>query len=70
MGGDHHYGTAKGIGLAKDVFQIHGIDGHGKVYLRQKVRRNQMAKFFAILESCLIGIEACGSAHYWALHLG
>jgi len=58
--------TVVGIDLAKDVFQLHSIDVHGKVLLRQSFRRPQMAMFFANLEPCLIGMEACASAHYWA----
>lgn len=62
--------TTIGVDLAKEVFQIHGVDAHGKAVLRKQLRRNEMAKFFANLEPCLIGMEACGSAHYWARKLG
>ena len=55
-----------GIDLAKQVFQVHGVDGHGKARIRKTLRRDEMANFFANLEPCLIGLEACGSAHYWA----
>lgn len=58
-----------GIDLAKEVFAIHGVDTHGKVILRKQLRRNKMALFFTNLEPCLIGMEACGSAHYWARKL-
>lgn len=61
--------TTIGIDLAKEVFQIHGVDEHGKAVLRKQLRRGEMAKFFANLEPCLIGMEACGSAHYWARKL-
>src|SRR3972149_2826377 len=61
--------TTIGVDLAKEVFQIHGVDAHGKAVLRKQLRRNEMAKFFANLEPCLIGMEACGSAHYWARKL-
>lgn len=61
--------TTIGIDLAKEVFQIHGVDGHGKAVLRKQLRRGEMAKFFANLEPCLIGMEACGSAHYWVRKL-
>jgi len=54
-----------GIDLAKEVFQNHGIDERGKAILRKQLRRAQMAPFFANLAPCLIGMEACGSAHYW-----
>ncbi|SER72480.1 hypothetical protein SAMN05421690_106011 [Nitrosomonas sp. Nm51] len=55
--------TAIGIDLAIEVFQIHGVDGHGKIVLRKQLRRNGMVRFFANLEPCLIGMEACGSSH-------
>ena len=61
--------TTIGIDLAKEIFQIHGVDTHDKVLLRKPLRRSEMAKFFANLSPCLIGIEACGSAHYWARKL-
>lgn len=57
--------TTIGIDLAKEVFQIHGVDERGKAVLRKQLRRAAMAKFFANLEPCLIGMEACGSAHHW-----
>lgn len=62
--------TTIGIDLAKDVFQIHGADEHGNVVLRKQLRRSKMAEFFANLEPCLIGLEACGSSHHWARKLG
>ncbi len=61
--------TTIGIDLAKAVFQVHGVDVHGKTVLRKQLRRSEMAIFFANLEPCLIGIEACGSSHYWARKL-
>lgn len=62
--------TTIGVDLAKEVFQIHGVDAHGKAVLRKQLRRSEMAKYFAKLEPCLIGMEACGSAHHWARKLG
>ena len=62
--------TTLGIDLAKSVFQLHGIDLAGKVVLRREVRRAQLMKTIAQLEPCLIGIEACGSTHYWARRFG
>jgi len=62
--------TTIGIDLAKEVFQIHGVDEHGKTVLRKQVRRSKMAEFFANLKPCLIGLEACGSSHHWARKLG
>lgn len=61
--------TTIGIDLAKEVFQIHGVDAQGRAVLRKQLRRSEMAKFFANLEPCLIGMEACGSAHHWARKL-
>ena len=61
--------TTVGIDLAKTVFQIHGEDDHGKPVLRKKLDRSKMLEFFIQLPPCLIGMEACGSAHYWARKL-
>jgi transposase len=61
--------TTIGIDLAKAVFQVHGVDKHGKVGLRKQLKRQGVVSFFANLEPCLIGMEACGSAHYWARKL-
>ena len=58
-----------GIDLAKNVFQIHGVDSNGKPILKKQLRRNQMATFFVKIEPCLIGMEACASAHFWARKL-
>ena len=57
--------TTVGIDLAKNVFQIHGIDARGKSVLRKQLRRNQVVRFFANLPACVIGMEACASAHHW-----
>ena len=61
--------TTIGIDLAKEVFQVHGVDKRGKPVLRKQLKRSEMAKFFANMEPCLIGMEACGSAHHWARKL-
>ncbi len=61
--------TTVGIDLAKLVFQIHGVDEHGKPVLKRQLKFAQMAAFFANLPPCLIGMEACGSAHHWARKL-
>ena len=58
--------TTIGIDLAKNVFQLHGVDERGKVVLKKQLRRQQMAQFFSNLPRALIGLEACGSAHHWA----
>jgi transposase len=57
--------TTVGIDLAKNVFQVHGVDARGKVVLRKQLRRAQVAVFFGNLPPCLIGMEACASAHHW-----
>ncbi len=61
--------TTIGIDLAKVVFQIHGVDEHGKVAVRKQLKRAEMSTYFANMEPCLIGMEACGSAHHWARKL-
>jgi transposase len=61
--------TTIGIDLAKSVFQIHGVDGHGKTLLKKQIKRSEMATFFSNIPPCLIGMEACGGAHYWARKL-
>jgi transposase len=61
--------TTLGIDLAKNVFQVHGIDQHGKEMLKKQLKRAQMVPFFINLPPCLIGMEACGSAHHWARKL-
>jgi hypothetical protein len=58
--------TTVGIDLAKTVFQLHGVDAQGHTVFRKQLRREQMAPFFANLPPCLVGMEACGSAHFWA----
>lgn len=58
-----------GIDLAKSVFQVHGVDAEEHVVMQRQLRRGQMLKVFARLPAALIGMEACGSAHYWAREL-
>ncbi|MDB6095858.1 MAG: transposase [Francisellaceae bacterium] len=55
-----------GIDLAKNVFQLHGTNKEGKMLLRKRLSRSELPSFVAQLSPCLIGIEACGSSHYWA----
>lgn len=64
-------GTVCNIGLdiAKNFFQVHGEDQHGKVVITKKLSRCQVVQFFANLPSCLVGIEACGGAHHWGRQL-
>jgi transposase len=61
--------TRIGLDLAKHVLQVHGVDRHGKVVIRKQLTRAKMRGFFAQLSPCLIGVEACASAHYWAREL-
>lgn len=58
--------TTIGIDLAKNVLQVHGVDERGNVLLKKQLKRDQMITFFANLPPCLIGMEACSSAHFWA----
>jgi transposase len=58
-----------GLDLAKNIFQVHGVDSRGVVVLRKQLRRMQMLPFFARLEPCLIGMEACCGSHFWARKL-
>jgi transposase len=58
-----------GIDLAKQVFQLHGVDHSEKVVLKKQLQRTKMLVYFQSLPPCLIGIEACGSSHYWAREL-
>lgn len=61
--------TTVGLDLAKDVFQVHGITADGTVVFNRSIRRRQVLAFFKQLPPCLVGIEACGSAHHWAREL-
>src|SRR5438477_1269331 len=54
-----------GLDISKSVFQVHGEDAAGKVVVQKRLRRSQVENFFAKLPPAVIGIEACGSAHYW-----
>ena len=58
--------TTIGLDIAKRVFQLHGVDGAGKAVWRRKLQRSEVLAFFKALPPCLVGIEACGTAHYWA----
>src|SRR5499427_4653512 len=61
--------TTIGLDIAKNVFQVHGIDANEKVVVRKQLRRSQVLAFFAALAPCLIGMEACATAHHWAREL-
>ena len=61
--------TTIGFDIAKNVFQVHGIDAAERVVVRKQIRRGQLMKFFEALPPCLVGLEACATAHYWAREL-
>lgn len=61
--------TTIGLDIAKNAFQVHGIDAAEKVVIRKPLRRAQVMKFFETLPPCLVGMEACATAHYWAREL-
>jgi len=58
-----------GLDIAKTVFQVHGVDAGGVVVVRRVLRRSQLVAWFGKLRPCLVGMEACGTAHYWAREL-
>jgi transposase len=62
--------TTIGLDLAKHVFQVHGVDAAGQVAIRRKLRRSEIAEFFANLPRCRVGIEACATAHHWGRVIG
>lgn len=61
--------TTIGLDIAKHVFQVHGIDKDGRVIIRKPLRRKQVMDLFQQLPPCLVGMEACATAHYWARQL-
>src|SRR5262245_36092201 len=61
--------TTIGLDLAKHVFQVHGVDAEGATVLRKQLRRVQVLAFFSRLPPCLVGLEACATAHYWGREL-
>ena len=61
--------TTVGLDLAKNIFQVHGVSENGEVAFNQALRRAQLLAFFEKLTPCLVGMEACGSSHYWARQL-
>ncbi len=58
--------TTLGIDLAKNVFQLHGTDDRGNKVLARRIQRHKLVEYIANLPACVIGMEACGGAHYWA----
>jgi transposase len=61
--------TTIGLDIAKSVFQVHGVDGAGEVVIRKRISRARVLEYFGDLPPCLVGIEACPSAHYWSREL-
>jgi transposase len=61
--------TTIGLDLAKHVFQVHAIDASGRVIVSKALKRKDLLAFFSSLPACLVGLEACGSAHHWAREL-
>ena len=61
--------TTIGLDLAKNIFQVHGVDETGAAVVVKRLRRSQVIGFFASLSPCLIGMEACATAHHWAREL-
>ncbi len=61
--------TTIGLDLAKHLFQVHAVDATGSIVLRKRLRRSQVHTFFAKLRPCLVGMEACATAHFWAREL-
>lgn len=59
-----------GLDIAKSVFQVHGVDTAGEVVVRRQIRRAQVLQFFAKQPACLVGVEACATAHHWAREIG
>ena len=62
--------TTIGLGLAKNVFQVHGADASGRAVLRKKLRRDQVLAFFSQLPPSVVAMEACGGAHFWDREIG
>jgi transposase len=62
--------TTIGLDLAKSVFQVHAVSEDGRVIIRRALRRSQLLEFFRGVEPCLVGLEACASAHHWANVIG
>ena len=61
--------TTIGLDIAKSVFQVHGVDADGQVVVRRQLKRRYVLAFFQKLPPCLVGIEACASAHHWSREL-
>ena len=61
--------TRIGLDIAKSVFQVHGVDTVGQAVIRRQLKRRHVVAFFQKLSLCLVGIEACASAHHWSREL-
>jgi transposase len=61
--------TTIGLDLTKNVFQVHAVDQAGNVVVRKRIRRGQVLAFFSGIPTCLVGLEACATAHHWAREL-
>ncbi len=62
--------STMGLDIAKNVFQVHGVDEAGAVVVRRQLRRGEVLKFFGSLPGCVVGMEACASSHHWARKIG
>ena len=62
--------TRIGLDLAKDVFQVHGVDRDGRKVASRRLRRGEVLKYFGGIDPCVVGMEACGGAHHWGRELG
>src|SRR2546421_1053489 len=58
-----------GLDIAKNTFQVHGVNAHGTVVMRKQLSRGEVLRFFANVPACVVGIEACAGSHYWAREL-
>ena len=61
--------TTISLNIAKSAFQVHAVDAAGQVVIRRQLKRRYVLAFFQKLPSCLVGIEACASSHYWPREL-
>jgi transposase len=57
--------TRIGLHIAKQIFELHGVDRHGRVAIRKTLRRERVLEYFSQLPACEVALEACGGAHYW-----
>jgi transposase len=61
--------TTVGFDIARSIFQVHGVNAQGQVFIRQRLRRSRVLGFFKTLSPCVVGIEACASSHHWSSEL-